>query len=255
MRLVGKDLQTKFAAGVAYMLQSVPVPILGAPVLPTTVSGGAGFSGVNMIHPVDIGTAQNQRIGTSITQVKLHTDFQFYLNPVSLVDNNPSQDFTVRMWIVKSKEIRDVNLGYTLPASTLFNLGNGTSGDWSYSGSAAANTISDMTQALLPIDVESWTVLKTHTFRLVKNQDAQQGASSISACPNLTAHQSKNIKFTYVHKGSLLYQESPTPGYLYPSNLGIFAFAVIYQTSGAPWNSAQNPVLYNARNNISFKNA
>jgi len=254
-RLIGKDLQTKYCSSAAQILRSPPVPVEGWGVPPTTASGGASFSGINMIQPVDIGANQNQRIGTKITHAKLHTDFQFYLNPTSPLANNPAQDYTVKMWIVKAKELRDANLVLNLPAATLFNLGNGQSGDWSYVG-PGVSSIPDQTQAMLPIDTESWTVLKTHTFRLVKNQDAQQGGTSLSCAPNLTAHQSKNVKFTYTHKGALLYQESPVSGYLYPTNLNIMCFAVIYQTSGAAWDFPGSvPVLVNARNHISFKNA
>lgn len=253
-RLIGKDLQTKYAAGVAQILRSPPVPVEGYGVNAFTISGGGTFNAYNMIQPVDVGAAQNQRIGTKIHTVKLHTDFQFYLNRQASDSQNYAADYTVKMWIVKAKEIKDANLAITLPAATLFNLGNGTSGDWSYVGDNALS-IADQTQAMLPIDTESWTVLKTHTFRLCKNQDAQQGGTGLSSAPNLTAHQSKNIGFTYKHKGALLYQESPTTGYLLPTNLAIMCFAVVYQTSGAPWVASSVPVLVNTRNHISFKNA
>jgi len=249
--LAGQDLQKKYVDTPSYTLAtSVTTALIDQyGVLPYISSGGAGTSAWSVIPKLQQGVQQHQRISNEIENVKIHFRAQFWLNAGGDVPLLDTADYYVKMFIVKPKVSRDQALAATITPGTFLTQGDGTTADWRSTG------VNQMSQDLLPVFKESWTVLKTHRFRLTKNQDGQQGGNGDGAAPNLISHQFKRIDYTYSHPGKLRYQMPGTTGDNdLPTNLSILCFAVIYQPQNVLFNAASFPILANARTAMTFTN-
>lgn len=256
-KLIMQPAETKYVAN------TVSVYGGGAPAVPASAfgvlqfinTGGANFNAWNLIPALSPGiesgaagtviTGANQRVGNKISNVRITSTWQFYINPA--ISNYPTIDATVKVFILKSKSIKSNQQLGNIPAGSLLDLGNGSSGDWS-----PVSTVSAKENAMYPVNKEQFTVLKIHQFRLCKNGDSPTGGTAAGAAPNMTSHQTKDFTHTYIHKGNVIYPDNNLTGNVMPTNISYFAYVVCYDTNTFQ-TLPSNSILCNARTHMWFK--
>jgi len=254
-KLVLAPSETKYvAAPTQVLIANIPSAVTGYSVNTTIVAGGASTSAWSLIPNLPQGqisalagavvTGGNQRVGNKISNVTFKNDFQFYIN--TGLANNVTVDATVKLFICRAKQIRSNYNLVGLSPGTLLDNGDGTSVDWAVT---AANDA--LLNAMLPINKESFTVLKAYTFRIAKNQEAASGGVGV-ASPNMDSAHARTISYTHKHKSSLVYLDDNVAGtFDLPTNYNYFAFCVVYESNAGALPA--NAVLCNARNHMWFK--
>jgi len=258
-KLVSQPLETKYVAAPTQVLTSgVLGPVTGYTVLSTITSGGGSISAWSLIPSLPQATetgvagtvvsSGSQRVGNKVAEVTFKNDFQFFIN--TGLANNVTVDATVKLFICRAKQIRSNYNLTSLSAGTLLDRGDGTSVDW------VVPTPNDaLLNALLPINKEAFTVLKSYTFRIAKNQEAASGGTGV-ASPNMDQHSARTISYTHKHRSSLVYLDDNITGVgtpELPTNFNYFAFCVVYESQAG--SLPANAVLCNARNHMWFKDA
>jgi len=225
------------------------------------VAGGLNTTAWSLIPSVNQGTAENQRIGNRIENVRFHFRSRFWLAPN--LSGQPAQDVRVKVYICRPKLVKSyeqffaTNTGIGGLVGSFLNNGNGTTTDWAATTSGPSPS-QDGDQSMLTVSRDNWQVLKTTEFRLTKNQDAQWGGNGLGCAPNLAGQQWHEVDFTYNHKGALMYQDpnNPQPLGAFPTNLCLVAFAVVYQAQNQVSNYFQNGAVYaSARSSMSYTDA
>jgi len=245
--LVETPAETKYVAEPAVFLSNSAVPIVGAAVPNSIISGGGLMTAWSMIPRLNVGPGAYERLGNKVHDVTLKTDFQFWLNPA--ISGYPTQDITVRVYIVKPKPIKSNTNWASLPVANFYDAGDGTRVDL-----PGTLPVADKALLMYPVNREQFTVLKTYVFRLAKNQDSPSNGAGAACAPNLPAHQTKNFSHTYRHKSSLIYP--PAAGGLsqIPENLSLMAFACITDTNAfGTTGPTSGTVLANARTHMYYK--
>jgi hypothetical protein len=256
-KLVAAPLETKYIAAPTQVITSGTLgPVTGYSVLTNIVSGGTGITAWSLIpslsQAIGSGVAGqvlsggNQRQGNKVAGVTFKNDFQFYIN--TGLANNVTVDATVKLFICRAKQIRSNYNLTSLSPSTLLDNGDGTSVDW------VVSTPNDaLLNAMLPINKESFTVLKSYTFRIAKNQEAASGGTGV-ASPNMDSAHARTITYTHKHPSSLVYLDDNVAGtFDLPTNFNYFAFCVTYESQAG--SLPANSILCNARNHMWFKDA
>jgi len=256
-KLVAQPAETKYVASATNTLTSgVITSVTGYGLLQTIVSGGGSINAWNLIPNLSqalvSGTAGqvvsggNQRVGNKVSNVTFKNDFQFYINPG--LPNNITVDATVKLFICRAKQIKSNYNLTSLSASTLLDNGDGTSVDWNPSSPNDALLL-----AMLPFNKEAFTIMKSYTFRIAKNQEAQTGGIGV-ASPNMDTAFARTISYTHKHPSSLVYLDDNivgTTGPYLPTNFNYFAFCVVYDTNAGTLPA--NTVICNARNHMWYK--
>lgn len=126
------------------------------PCVPRTIQAGAGT------------TSSSQRIGQKVKAARMYSDFYIALNPASTL----SKDIIVKLWILTSKEFKNYDsiASMTAPINWL-NDGQGGS-------TVSLGNLYDLT---FPVENETWTQLKTYTFRLAKSSGLTQNNAAYTA--------------------------------------------------------------------------
>lgn len=255
-KLVAQPMETKYiAAPTKVLIAGVLSDVTGYSVNTTITSGGTSISAWSLIpslpQATETGTAGavvssgSQRVGNKVAGVTFKNDFQFYIN--TGLANNVTVDATVKLFICRAKQIKsNYNLTSLSPA-TLLDKGDGTSIDW------VVPTPNDaLLNAMLPINKEAFTVLKSYTFRIAKNQEAQSGGIGGGGSPNMDMHAARTITYTHKHPSSLVYLDDNVAGtFDLPTNFNYFAFCVTYESQAGTLPA--NSILCNARNHMWFK--
>jgi len=83
-----------------------------------------------MIPALGQGTQSNERIGSKIQDVRGRVDFYFVLNPGTTSENTQSQDVIIKMFILKSKQVKSFNQVSSIPTKSLLDVGDDTTTDW-----------------------------------------------------------------------------------------------------------------------------
>lgn len=260
-KLVAQPLETKYTADwTKYISGGTLASLIAFPVNNSIVSGGASTMAWNLIpasyQAVTTGgagqvvSAGNLRVGNKISDITIRNDFQFYINPA--LSNYPTVDATVKLFIVRAKQLKNNYNVTSLPVGGLLDSGNGASVDWPNS-SPNDSKMAEM----FPVNREQFTVVKTYSFRIAKNQDAQTGGVGAGCSPNMDSAHARTISHTYKHKSNFIYpDENLYTGSIYPplpNNFSYMAFCVVYDTNTGTLPASS--VLVNSRSHMWFKDA
>lgn len=162
---------------------------------------------LSLVPPIGVGDASNQRHGQKIVPKRMVAKFVVSFNGGESGVASKSADLFVRLWILKSRALKDQDEIVALPAPINF-LDDGQAGTKPFTGAS--------TDYFLRSESEEWQTMKEFRFRLAKatgflNGDSAQGYSEGTSCP--TARE-----FTYVipTPATLQYTDEVAPSY--PTN-------------------------------------
>jgi hypothetical protein len=212
----------------------------------TGTVGGLSGTNDNLLVPTGLvplipklgqGTQSNQRIGQKISNAHGRVDFQFFF-----IGNGsgvyPTNDVYVRVYKLESKSAKSYGQVALLPGGTLLDQGNQTTSDWN------AGTLGNsygLVYSQMPLSHEDWR--GTHkTIRLTKNQGVTNGDAASGQAPNTFGHPAGHLSMTWTHKGSILYDDTPTGGGgtggpSNPTNFAPVYGVVAYNSDNTPFNS------------------
>ena len=194
---------------------------------------------------IGTGVESNQRIGQKISNVKVRTHFNFTWS----TDNTNTGSFAsnayyVRVYALKSRQVKYGPLVNSLTPGTLLDLGTAQTTDWNPTAYTAPQL------GMMPISRENFTG-HYKTFLMVKNQglinqDATQGVT-----PNLGTHQFVNHTEEWTHSGNCLYDDQR----LFPSNFAPFYTFVAWDATLPLSIPARNPtpIVVNVRTEVFYK--
>jgi len=257
-KLVAEPMETKYvAAPTQVLIGGVLQPVTGYSVNTTITSGGPATSAWSLIPSLPQATSGvvgtpvstgSQRTGNKVAGVSFKNDFQFYIN--TGLAGNVTVDATVKLFICRAKQIKSNYNLTSLSAGTLLDQGDGTSIDWTI----PTGPNDALLNAMLPINKEAFTVLKSYTFRIAKNQEAASGGVGLGGSPNMDSAHARTISYTHKHPSSLLYlDDNVTPAGVpdLPTNFNYFAFCVVYESQAG--SLPANSILCNSRSHMWFK--
>ena len=155
---------------------------------------------------INRGVDSNQRVGNKISNVRGKTHFNFVFGPDSSM--TATQDWVVRIFMLKSRQIKYAPLVSGLQSGTLLDLGSAQTIDWrpnaqtTGGGPASYNIL-----AMMPISKENFTG-HYKTFRMSKNQGIVNRDATGGQTTNLSAHNVVNFTWNWSHKGSAIYDDN-----------------------------------------------
>jgi len=166
-RIVNSNLERKFVQELSAQIYNAQANVAANEMLP-------------LIPQIGVGDASNQRHGQKIVPKRLVARFVVTFNTTgqSGVAAN-SADLFVRLWLLKSRALKDYDEIQALPAPINF-LDNGQAGTQPFNG--------DEQDYFLRPESEEWQTIKEFRFRLTKatgliNNDIAQGYSEGNSNP------------------------------------------------------------------------
>jgi len=218
LNATGRKAETKYVASVLVDNQ---------PISSTMVSGGTGSELYAVIPKVGAGIESHERVGTRIQPTRLLVNAQIDFDPGFL----ENFDGWVRYYFVTNKSFKNQDDKAKIPNATFLDLGNGTADDWS--------STTPSVSAMYPVKNESWTVLKTRTFRVSKNVEKTTGSATNPYATN-QGHSSHLAKFKLKVPKKLIFDDGATASW--PNNHGIFV-GVVWWASDSTQIGSDTPVL------------
>jgi len=224
-----KHLETKYVAQTQEDNQPIPNNIISGttsanllPIIPATAQGNESF----------------QRIGTRIMPTRLNVTAQVDFDPEFL----ENFDGWVRYYFVTSKKVKSQDLVIELPKDTFLDGGNGSSVDWL--------PVTPSVSAMYPVKNETWTVLKTHTFRVSKNVEKTTGSATNPYSTNI-GHSSHLKNFSLKIPKHLVYDDASTSQI--PTNHAIFLATVWWASDSTQYEG--NVLRHTIHSHMYFKDA
>lgn len=168
------------------------------------------------------GTKSSERIGQKVSGVNGRVDFTFVLNPGTTSENTASHDVYVRIFLIRSKSVKDSSKISSLTNDTLLDNGNQNSIDWKSAPDA-------LFYEKMPLSKEDF-VGRHKTIHLRKNFGLANGGTESSV---LTYGQiGARCSYRWSHKSNLLYDDKGNV----PTNFApLFAY-VAYNVDGSTYN-------------------
>jgi len=197
---------------------------------PITISSSISTIGdYNSVVPTLLqGTAQNQRIGNSVSDCKIHCKWNIFLDQSTA----KSYDYSVKIFLLESKRIKSENvLAGGADPGPLLNAGNGTSINW-LDTNPNISTFNDF----LPVNTEDWTVKKIFKRRLVKNNGTQNYDANTGNVPNVSSPHAQSSFGCVIKVPKMLYNNDDS----FPSNHTYVWYAVYWLNSNGSINSDGN---------------
>lgn len=214
----------------------------------------------NFLQPaipvIGSGAASNNVVGQKVTLVKGYTRFHFNYIP----GMSEPQDLIVKLFCLKSKQAKNLNLATTLPALDM--LRNGSGGQLDFD--PITNPVDPRHLANLPINTMAWTGF-CKTFRFTKNKGQMNYDSSIvppalGDTPNLSSLTNyHDFEWDWTDGVSVLKYDNS--GVLsIPTNYCPMWGCVAYYPDGSPYPSGTNvaqimPVEIVFSNHMWYKDA
>lgn len=121
----------------------------------TTASGGGTPAALNVMPQLSLGTNQEARVGEQVKIVSAKVHGFVNLLPYNALSNTGPAPTKLKIWLVSSKLTNSSTFGSTAVGTGFFEIGSDTVG---FQGN-----LSDM---LLPVNQQGWTVYGSKTFNL-----------------------------------------------------------------------------------------
>lgn len=187
-----------------------------------------------------VGTESFQRVGARIENLRIKTTFTFWLdNNENQVQNN---NIFVRVYFLRSKQVKSIPQTNLLGAGTLLDQGDGTVTDWT-------NPALARTYAQMPISNENW-IGRHKTVRLIKNTGQPNG---VNGTPNTDGRPSATLVHYTNRKAPVSYENLVVnPALAYPTNFAP-VFGVVCWSSEFGSTVRVGQVNMEVRNEMYFK--
>lgn len=186
------------------------------------------------------GAGSFRRVGQTISNVRGKTHFNFSL-PYNYA---ASSNWIVRVYMLRSRQVKSYPQVGSLPAATLLDNGDGTTLDWD----ATATQV--VTLAQRPLAHENF-IGKYKEFKLSKNSGALNGDASTPPPSSNGGHFATNHQFTWnwAYKGNVAYDENSN----YPTNVNPLFILVAYPVDNYTVTKEPSPVIATIRTEMWFK--
>lgn len=164
-----------------------------------------------LIPPVNPGTGDWERMGDQLLPLSITTDFFICLTNV-----NRSQNLLVNLYLLESKTFKNFDsLKFSSNNNAQLLKSGGSSRVQTYNGLIA--------DAGLPINTESFKLLKHYQFQLASNVGLSNGDTTAGHTPNLPSPMSfKRIRYNYKPSSPAKLKYEPASGSPWPSNAAPF---------------------------------
>jgi len=211
-----KTQETKFASrdffGLAVYNTLRSFISLASPTLLNTFQPG--------IAAIGQGAASNRLIGSKVTLVNCFTTFAFNIKSSS----NVAADLFVKVYLLQSKNVKNLNLAPDLPQDNLLRIGNNTESDWIVGSGLDARAY-----AQRPINPRAWSGT-SRTFRLVKNPGLMN-TDTTGTVPNVSSAASYSFTHNWGNKGKILHYDDDDAS-SYPENFLPMWGCVVWAADG-----------------------
>jgi len=229
MKLINSKLETKFVTGGG--LINVPFN--------SGISGPSEF--YSIIPPIVRGPGSWQLLDNQLSPLRINTKFTICLSNVSR-----TQNLMVNLFIFKHKKFNAFPNLLTGSDARILKTGQSTETQ-NYNG-----FISD---AQLPINTNTFTLLKKYSFKLISNVGLSNGDTTNGNAPNMDRHSVKQISYTYKRKAILKYKADQTASPIYPENDAPFWCIGYSKTDGSAPDALQQNITVTTQCSMTYKDA
>jgi len=235
MKLVRSQLETKFVTGGSLV----------------NVDFNSGISGpsefYSIIPPITRAIAGAAPTGSwqlaenALSPIRIQTQFTIGLSNVSR-----SQNLMVDLFILKHKRFKSFPSLATSADARILKTGAATQTQ-QYNGF--------ITDSGLPINTNTFTVLKRYKFKLISNVGLSNGDTTNGNAPNMDVHNVKRITYNYYRKAPLKYKADGATTPIYPENDAPFWCIGYSKVDGSAPDSLQQNITVNTMCSMTFKDA
>lgn len=231
--IVSKAAETKYVSQLAISDKAVS----------NTLTTTAGGNLVKAMPTLAEGTADFQRVGAKVNNVRGACHFQFWIDKDQ---STTCENLRVKIFMLSSRQIRAYSQLSSLPGSNLLDNGDGSTTDWSVGIPGAP-----LHYALQRLTKESWRG-KTKTISLIKNIGNPNGPATNVVQPNTYGKVLVTYTWRWKHKGNLQYTSLASDNY--PTNFAPL-FGVVGYTADSSTDLPVNSIFYNMRTEMFYKDA